>query len=690
MRRLTWVLAVMGGAVLVLTAVIAWALRGPGQAAWALAGPGPFYAAGLWLALRRPGHAVAAWLLGIGIGFALEGCLGQVLNAIPASGTAWLLVMVRQWAGSASIISGVGLIGLFPTGRPRHTGEGWTVGVVTAALAALPFLHGVSHPHMATGVFPDPDEPSIDSPLFQPDAAVAGPLIEVLRQLSPLVALAGVAMLYLRYRTGEPGDRRRIRWLLAGMICALGVWSALLLVAWTWDGAAVRIAAVAGWPFIVLLSIGSVLAAVTDDGVVGIDLPWRRAVVYRVMWVLIALAHVAAAAALGMLATRILSVGTAVLLAAAAMLLFQPVRRRLERTADSWVFGERLDGYQVIMQFSASLRPPQPAGELLPALAAAVRRGLRLGWARVQVDVAEAGRETLSGTDGPVPEKAEPALVMPLIDGDSELGRIECGPRVDGPLLTEDRRLLEQLAGQAAAAVRNIHLSAQLGAQLDVIRDQAAQLSASRARIVAAQDAERQRIQRDLHDGVQQDLVVLTARLATARERLRRGDPGAGDLLAEVQRDLAILVGNLREFAHDIHPPVLADRGLLQAVEAQAARMPIEVAFYADPGLRGVRFPPEVETAAWYLLTEALTNAVKHSGASRVSITLRRDDRRLAIEVRDNGCGFDPATARGLGMSSLADRASIVDGTLHIDSAPGRGTRLRAQIPLARSENTHA
>ena len=203
---------------------------------------------------------------------------------------------------------------------------------------------------------------------------------------------------------------------------------------------------------------------------------------------------------------------------------------------------------------------------------------------------------------------------MPLTQAGTVLGRIECGPRRDGPLLDEDRRLLASLAGQAATAVRNLHLTAELSARLEVIRTQAAQLSASRARMRAAQDTERQRIQRDLHDGVQQDIVVADRQArAGRRERQRRGDQRADESLAEVQRDLGALLGHLREFAHAIHPPVLADQGLLEAIEAQAARLPIEVVIEAEPALRGVSIPQHVEAAAWFVVAEALTNAVKHA-----------------------------------------------------------------------------
>jgi signal transduction histidine kinase len=253
--------------------------------------------------------------------------------------------------------------------------------------------------------------------------------------------------------------------------------------------------------------------------------------------------------------------------------------------------------------------------------------------------------------------------------------------------LPEDHALLGHLAGQAAAAVRNLHLAAELSNQLEVIRRQASDLTASRARLARAQDTERQRIQRDLHDGVQQDLVVSLAKLAMARERLRRGDPRAGESFQELQLDLAALLAGLREFAHSIHPPVLADQGLLEALEGHAGRLPVEVIIEAEARLRGVRFPRHVETAAWYLLSEALTNAVKHSGAGHVTVGLAQPDGRLVVEIRDDGRGFDPGTARGLGLSGMADRMSIVRGTIQVVSAPGHGTTLRGEFPLTGPED---
>jgi len=687
MRAVCMVLAVIGGGALAAAVALELAAGDPAGAGWVLVGPGPFYAVGLVLAFRGPGQRVGAWLLATGATFLLSVCLGDaVLPLVHASPAAWIVVLAREWAGFACLVAAVGLIGLFPTGVPQRAAERWVLWAAGATAVLIPVLRMVVSPTAPQSSFSEPGQPVVASPLYLPAARPLKPVVEGLVYTFTLWAVVGVIMLYLRYRRSPSEDRRRIRWLLAGTVCALVSMAALWVIGSSLRAGFFAAAAVdVLWTLTVVSLLGSLIVALSPDALLGIDRSSRRSMVYRALWLLIAVGYVAAAAALGLLAGQHLPAEAAVLLVAAAALLFQPAQRRLERLADRWVFGARLDGYEVLTRFGAMLETsPRPA-DLLPRLAAAIRDGLGLQWARVLLDVEAAGSALpTDGAAGLQPgEVREPALVVPLTQAGTLLGRIECGPRRDGPLLDEDRRLLAYLAGQAAAAARNLHLTAELSDRLGLIRQQAAELTASRARVAQTQDAERQRIQRDLHDGVQQDMVALTAKLALARERLRRGDPRADESLAELQRDMSELIGQLRDFAHAIHPPVLADQGLLEAIEAQAARLPLEVVIEADPALRGVRYPPPVETATWYVVAEALTNAVKHARARRVLVALAQPDGQLAVEVRDDGCGFDQATVGGLGLASLADRIAIVNGTLHIDSTPGQGTTLRAQVPLA-------
>jgi len=686
MRAVCIVLAVIGGCALAAAVAIELATGDPAGAGWVLVGPGPFYAVGLALAFRGPGQRAGAWLLATGAAFLLSVCGDAVLPLVHDWPVGWIVALTRDWAGFACLVAAIGLIGLFPTGVPERAAERWVLWAAAVTAVLIPVLRMVVSPTAPQGSFSEPGEPAVASPLFLPAAHALEPVTAGLVYAFAAWAAVGVIMLYLRYRRSPSEDRRRIRWLLAGAVCALISMSALWVVASSLPDGFLAVAAIdVLWVLTTGSLLGSLIVALSPDGLLGIDRSSRRLMVYRALWLLIAVGYVAVAAALGLLAGQHLPVEAAVLLVAAAALLFQPAQRRLERLADRWVFGARLDGYEVLTRFGAMLETsPRPA-DLLPRLAAAIRDGLGLQWARVRLDLTPAGSSLPTvGAAGLEPgDVREPALTVPLNHAGTVLGRIECGPRRDGPLLDEDRRLLANLAGQAAAAARNLHLTAELSDRLDLIRQQAVELTASRARVAQTQDAERQRIQRDLHDGVQQDLVALTAKLALARERLRRGDPRADESLAELQRDMSELIGQLRDFAHAIHPPVLADQGLLEAIEAQAARLPLEVVIEADPALRGVRYPPPVETATWYVVAEALTNAVKHAQACRVLVALAQPNGQLSVEVRDDGCGFDQATAGGLGLASLADRIAIVNGTLHIDSTPGHGTTLRAEVPLA-------
>jgi len=685
------VFAVIGGCALAGAVALEIAIGDSGGLGWVLVGPAPFYAVGVVLAFRCPGRRVAAWLLASGATFMLDVCLGDALPVVAGSSFAWVIALTGQLAANASVVTGLGLIGLFPTGMAERGGERWVLRTAAVTAAALPVLLAISSPTAVAGLFGD-TEHAIASPLFLPAARPVLPAAAWLQEAFAAWSALGVIMLYLRYRRSASEDRRRIRWLLVGMAGALVFFAATTAVSLSPHPGAFQLAAIyILWVLAVIFALGSLVVALSQDEVLGIDSTSRRSVVYRAMWLLIAAGYVTAAAALGLAASRYLPAGAAVLLATGAALLFQPAQRRLERLADRWVFGDRLDGYDLLSRFGSMLEASPGPADLLPKLADAIRRGLGLQWARVRLDLAAVGGSQplvgslpMVGAAGIEPDDpAEPALVMPLTHAGTTLGRIECGHRLDGPLLDEDRRLVASLAGQAATAARNAHLTAELSARLEVIRRQTTELTASRARVAEAQDAERRRIQRDLHDGFQQDLVVVTAKLALARERLRRGDKRADEPLAELQRDLGDLLGHLREFAHAIHPPVLADQGLLEAIEAQAARLPIEVVIEADPALRGVRYPQHVESATWFVVAEALTNAVKHARARQVLVALTQPNGRLAVEVRDDGCGFDPSAARGLGLAGLADRISIANGVLRIDSGPGRGTTLHAEVPLA-------
>jgi PAS domain S-box-containing protein len=204
-------------------------------------------------------------------------------------------------------------------------------------------------------------------------------------------------------------------------------------------------------------------------------------------------------------------------------------------------------------------------------------------------------------------------------------------------------------------------------------------LAASRARIVEAGDAERRRLERNLHDGAQQQLVSLAVQLRLAEARLESDPAGARDELVAARDQLGLALEELRELARGIHPAILTDGGLAPALSALATRAPVPVEITRVPD---ERLPEPVEAAAYYLIAEAITNVAKHANASHVAVSVHRDNGRVLVEVADDGVGGADSTG-GSGLSGLSDRVEALHGRLRVDSPRGGGTRIEAQIPVA-------
>jgi signal transduction histidine kinase len=237
--------------------------------------------------------------------------------------------------------------------------------------------------------------------------------------------------------------------------------------------------------------------------------------------------------------------------------------------------------------------------------------------------------------------------------------------------LRDDPALLDAVCAAAGIALENAQLQAELRARL-------VELKGSRARIVEATLLERQRLERDLHDGAQQRLVSLSIELGVLGGRLD-GDADAKRALTKARRELAESLEELRELARGIHPAVVTGHGLAVALESLAARAPVPVRLAVDVASR---LPEQVEVAAYYLVSEALTNVAKHAFASGAAVELTRANGELVVEVVDDGVG-GANTSRGSGLRGLADRVEALDGRLRVWSPPDGGTRIRAEIPCA-------
>jgi signal transduction histidine kinase len=661
-RRLPAVLLVVGAAALAVSVPVVLAEGSATKELPWIAGTAIFLVAATIVYRRRPGSAVARWFAVaaglVNVVQALDAVLLRATATLPASRLAWW-ALTYQLVSVAGGIALTHLLGLFPDGRPERPFERrllralwWLVpipllGLVTTTSLVLPGYH-------QAGTIANP---------YQLDAlAWAGPLVGGVLSVLQGVFVLGVVLLVPRYRRADHDRKRQIRWLLLPTVFAAGV-AVTDLVAWRlFPGGAPSSAAEVGLSALWIVAIASlpiaIAVGVLRPDLLDVDRLLRRSLVYAALWAGIAIVYVVAAAGLGLAASRRLPLGLAIALTVGATLLFQPARARLERAADRWVFGTRTDPAHLVSRLGATLAGTVELESLLPRMADTLQEGLGVTWARVRLDGAR-----------PDDGGEVPALTVPIeLDGE-RLGVVECGPRRQGTLTADDTALVATFARQAALAVRNVRLTAEL--------------ERSRARLVRAQEAERRRIERDLHDGVQQDLVALLGHSARVRRELDR-DPAAGEsALDDLQAGLRHVLGELRELAHGIHPSVLTDRGLLEAVESLAARSAVPVAVRADPTLRGLRFAQEIEGAGYFTVAEALANASKHAAASAIDVTLAHHEGGIEITVRDDGSGFDPASAVGDGLVNLAERVAALGGRLSVEARPGAGTTLSAHLRLA-------
>ena len=244
------------------------------------------------------------------------------------------------------------------------------------------------------------------------------------------------------------------------------------------------------------------------------------------------------------------------------------------------------------------------------------------------------------------------------------------------PLTPEQGRMLSELAVQAGLVLRNVGLTAELRARLE-------DLQRSRERLVAAQDEERRRIERNLHDGAQQQLIALAVKSRLAQQLAERDPAKSAELLGDIQRDAEAALDDLRDLARGIYPPLLADQGLGAALEAQARKVSIPVTIDV---IDDARYPQAIEAAVYFCCLEALNNVSKYADANRAIVRIARDDSRLRFEVEDDGRGFDVGlTTHGTGLQGMADRLDALGGGFEITSAPGTGTTIAGTVVLEAS-----
>jgi signal transduction histidine kinase len=398
------------------------------------------------------------------------------------------------------------------------------------------------------------------------------------------------------------------------------------------------------------------------------------------------------------------ALGCAVLVSALLLVLWRlrslrgPARRAQAPLLVSVVLALPLTAAWLAVQAVTGHDPPTTVATVARALMVLIPLGFvaAIGWSRLRrtqasdlvVDLRSAGAQTLRDrlaralgdstlelayrlADGRyVDESGEPAVVsgvqgraVTLLSSSDEV----LAALVHDPALLDEPALVESVRATAGLVLENERLAAEVRAQL-------AQVRASRARLVAATDEERRRIERDLHDGAQQRLVAVCVAIGLAAGR---ADPRLAEALRSAQDELEEAIADLRALARGIHPTLLREDGLDEALEALARRAPVPVTIQ---GSVDARLAPEVELAAYFFATEALTNTVKHAAATRATVRVQLSQNRLRVTVSDDGVGGATLSPSG-GLSGLRDRIEALDGTMAVRSDPAGGTKIVAELP---------
>jgi signal transduction histidine kinase len=677
---------VIAGATFVLTAygVVALTLMGRsdhfplGVAMFAVFAAG--FGALTWLAFpRQPGNralwvpAWASFLSGLGVaGWATTVMIGSgagldtsassfaELTAadLPIAGVvSWELVNVAAASGMALMTTLWPL--LFPDGRlpsPRWRWVAWGTVVNIIALAAVLGWVNRSGSNAALQQVPE-------------DAI--GTVVAILYDLLLVWALASVASLFRRQRRSTGEVRQQYRWVTMGTLLLLG--AVLVVDAQPW--------ALTAALTLVLLSVASYAVAVTKHGLYDIDVFISRTLVCGILAAFIGMVYVLVVAVVGgVFESGGGSLALAVVATALVAMAFEPLRRRAQRWANRLVYGKRATPYEVLADLTRRLARAEPAQGVLERMARLMAEGTGATQATVWLTDDQRGLTAAAGWPA-VPARSQVetmdelagALASVTHDG-QPVGVLQVVKSRGNPVTPPEQHLIDDLAGSAGLVLGNQRLNAALAARAD-------ELQQSRRRLVDMQDSERRRLERDLHDGAQQQVIAVKLKIGLAEHVARQeGRLDLAGQLGELSDETQAAVDELRTLAKGIYPPLLESENLVAAIRAQAASAPVPVEVSSN---KVGPYPRDVESAAYFAAVEAMTNAIAHGKATHVAITIDGNPGGLSVEVRDDGIGFDRAEVEpGVGLLNVRDRVEALGGDLAVSSVEGVGTTLSVMIPL--------
>jgi signal transduction histidine kinase len=622
---------------------------------------------GIVIVNKRPRNAIGWIFIVAGAALALV-TFGQVyaLHALRADPGSLPAGQVLAWVSNVlwpiPLAALILLFLLFPTGHlpsPRWRPVLWLVMVILLVLsvgALILATAGWSQPFAGIHV----DAGSVST--------VAKTVI-VIAVLAEIVALLlSVASLVVRFRRSTSEERLQLKW----FVSAAAVAALAFTVGIFTDAPVVSVLVSISLAFL-YVAIG---IAMLKHNLYDIDLIINKTITYGAIAAFITAIYVIVVVVIG--AFIGVTEGVSLLATAVVAVAFQPIRRRAQQFANRLVYGERATPYEVLSRFSEHVGETYSDEDVLVRMARLLAEGTgatsAVVWLRVGDEIRPAAKWPTNGAMATaIPLAAEePPLVegatasVPVRHQRELLGLLTMTKPPNESLSPVEEKLVTDLAGQAGLVFANSKL----------IED----LRASRQRLVAAQDAERRRLERNLHDGAQQQLVALAVRLRLARTTASKDLAEADRMLEQLEGDVTAALENLRELARGVYPPLLADQGLAAAIEAQARRSPVPVRVEAD----GIgRYPQELETAVYFCTLEALQNAAKYAQANEVAVSLLEDDGELVLSIRDDGRGFDrAATPLGGGLQNMTDRLAALGGTLAVRSRPGAGTTIEGHVPV--------
>lgn len=614
-------------------------------------------AASVVVLLARPRDTVGRLLGAVALVWTVDGALDSwisysLANGLPGTDLAyWFVARV-----GALLLSGlVALLLLYPTGR-LLTGTWRTAatGVVLASLA-LPVMlllapdsvvFAAGEPVGSTEVVPFP---------WSDDTAEA--MLRGAQVLTLGSVVAAVGLVWARHRQAAAAERTQLRWLLwAGIMCVLMVLAAVTL-------------AVGGVVTTVLLDLA--VAALAVSVAIGLLRPGLGDVDALVAWTLTTAVVAAIVVAVDL---AVLAAGTALLgdrldqrdvtlvVLVLAIVVYGPLRSWLGGLVHRLLLGRRSDRYGAVSALAARLETIGTVDEQLPALASAVADTFKVRHVRVEVLTPDGG--LLSASHGTPPAEVQE---IDIAYQDERIGRLVLPAQGYRSMLSpRDQGLLVDLVRQAAVAIR--------------ARLLATELQESRERLVLGREDDRRRIRRDLHDGLGPALGGVALRLQAAGNAIDADPERARELVAVARTEVGEALDDVRRLVHDLRPPALDDLGLEAAVRQQAERVrsEVDVSVRAD-GTTGL--PAAVEVAAYRIVAEALTNVVKHAGASHVDVCLEAGPAALTVVVADDGRGIAEDVTAGVGLLSLRERAEELGGRCEVVCPEGGGTTVRAVLP---------